>query len=45
MSPATPTQAPPISFEDTRVAFASKSDAQLRKMYALFAAMNNGSPR
>ena len=38
-----PTQAPPISFDDTRVAFASKSDAQLRKMYALFAAMNNGS--
>jgi len=36
-------QAPPISFEDTRVAFASKSDAQLRKVYALFAAMNNGS--
>jgi proline dehydrogenase len=43
MPPAAPTQAPPISFEDTRVAFASKSDAQLRKIYALFAAMNNGS--
>ncbi len=37
------TQAPPISFEDTRVAFASKTDAQLRKVYALFAAMNNGT--
>jgi proline dehydrogenase len=35
--------APPIAFDDTRVAFASKSDAQLRKVYALFAAMNNGS--
>jgi proline dehydrogenase len=41
--PAAPsTQAPPVSFDDTRVAFASKSDGQLRKMYALFAAMNNG---
>ncbi|GAA4370733.1 proline dehydrogenase family protein [Hymenobacter saemangeumensis] len=37
------TQAPAVSFDDTRVAFASKSDTQLRKMYALFAAMNNGS--
>jgi len=37
------TQAPPISFEDTAVAFASKSDAELRKMYALFAAMNNNT--
>jgi len=37
------TQAPAVSFDDTRVAFASKSDAKLRKMYALFAAMNNGS--
>ena len=43
MLPAPPTQAPPISFDDTRVAFASKSDAQLRKVYALFAAMNNGT--
>ena len=42
-TPAPATQAPPISFDDTRVAFASKSDAQLRKVYALFAAMNNGS--
>lgn len=37
------TQAPPISFDDTAVAFASKSDGELRKMYALFAAMNNSS--
>lgn len=34
-------QAPPISFEDTAVAFASRSNNELRKMYALFAAMNN----
>lgn len=33
----------PISFEDTRIAFESKSDTDLRKMYALFAAMNSGS--
>jgi proline dehydrogenase len=33
----------PISFEDTRIAFESKTDTELRKMYALFAAMNNGS--
>ncbi|MBC6988370.1 proline dehydrogenase family protein [Hymenobacter sp. BT491] len=37
------TQAPPISFEDTAVAFASKPDFALRKMYALFAAMNNNT--
>ncbi|WP_139924089.1 proline dehydrogenase family protein [Hymenobacter sp. DG01] len=37
------TQAPPVSFDDTAVAFASKSDGELRKMYALFAAMNNNS--
>ena len=37
------TQAPPISFNDTAVAFASKSDAELRQMYALFAAMNNNT--
>ena len=43
MLSAAPTQAPSISFEDTRVAFASKSDVQLRRVYALFAAMNNGS--
>ncbi len=35
-------QAPSLSFDDTAVAFASKSDARLKKMYALFAAMNNG---
>ncbi|MFD1875024.1 proline dehydrogenase family protein [Hymenobacter bucti] len=33
----------PLSFEDTRIAFEAKSDTDLRKMYALFAAMNNGS--
>lgn len=43
MPTAPPIQAPSIAFDDTRVAFASKSDAQLRKVYALFAAMNNGS--
>ncbi|GAB2776497.1 proline dehydrogenase [Hymenobacter luteus] len=37
------TQAPPVSFDNTAVAFASKSDGELRKMYALFAAMNNNS--
>ena len=37
------TQALPVSFEDTAVAFAAKSDAELRRMYALFAAMNNQS--
>jgi len=30
-----------ISFDDTAIAFASKSDAELLKMYALFATMNN----
>ena len=43
MMPVPLTQAPPVFFDDTRVAFASKSDAQLRKVYTLFAAMNNGS--
>ncbi|RZK33998.1 MAG: proline dehydrogenase, partial [Hymenobacter sp.] len=33
----------PLSFEDTRIAFEAKSDTELRKMYALFAAMNSGS--
>jgi proline dehydrogenase len=33
----------PLSFDDTRIAFEAKSDTELRKMYALFAAMNNGS--
>lgn len=36
-----PTQAPPVSFDNTQIAFAAKSDAQLRKTYGLFAAMNN----
>ena len=39
--PAPP--AAPISFEDTRIAFEAKRDGELRQMYALFAAMNNGS--
>lgn len=30
-----------ISFEDTSIAFSSKSDEELRKMYLLFASMNN----
>ncbi|WP_223649229.1 proline dehydrogenase family protein [Hymenobacter psoromatis] len=38
--PAPP--AAPISFEDTRIAFEAKTDGELRQMYALFAAMNNG---
>jgi proline dehydrogenase len=33
--------APKISFEDTATAFASKSNAQLQKMYLLFWAMNS----
>ncbi len=32
---------PPISFENLEVAFASKSDAELRKMYLIFATLNN----
>jgi len=32
---------PKISFDDTATAFASKTDAQLRKMYLLFWAMNS----
>ena len=43
MTPAPTTQVPALSFDDTRVAFASKSDFQLRKVYGLFAAMNNGT--
>lgn len=35
------TQAPAVSFENTAIAFAGKSSTELRKMYALFAAMNN----
>lgn len=30
-----------VSFEDTSIAFSSKSDPRLRKMYWLFASMNN----
>lgn len=30
-----------VSFDNTAVAFASRSDAELRKMYVLFATMNN----
>ncbi|TGD82901.1 proline dehydrogenase family protein [Hymenobacter wooponensis] len=37
------THVPQLSFDDTAVAFAAKSDGELRKMYALFAAMNNNS--
>jgi len=32
-----------VSFDDTAVAFSSKSDAELYKMYLLFKAMNNNS--
>lgn len=32
---------PNISFENLEVAFASKSDAELRKMYLIFATLNN----
>ncbi|PSL06364.1 proline dehydrogenase family protein [Cecembia rubra] len=32
---------PKISFENLEVAFASKSDAELKKMYYIFATMNN----
>ncbi len=39
MHPTTPITRP--SFEDTAVAFAQKSDAELRRMYWLFATMNN----
>ncbi|RZK24232.1 MAG: proline dehydrogenase [Hymenobacter sp.] len=45
-APVSAVPAPPVasvSFDDTRIAFESKSDGELRKMYALFAAMNNGS--
>ncbi|WP_192821574.1 proline dehydrogenase family protein [Rufibacter sp. LB8] len=35
--------APTVSFEDTAIAFADKSDAELYKTYLLFAAMNNNS--
>jgi proline dehydrogenase len=32
---------PKISFDDLQVAFNSRTDAELRKMYAIFATMNN----
>jgi proline dehydrogenase len=35
------TQKAPVSFEDTAIAFASKSDIDLKKMHLLFAAMNS----
>ncbi|MGV3541450.1 MAG: proline dehydrogenase, partial [Rufibacter sp.] len=35
--------APNVSFEDTAIAFADKSDAELYKTYLLFAAMNSNS--
>lgn len=39
---STPMQVKPnISFENLEVAFASKSDAELRKMYLIFATINN----
>jgi proline dehydrogenase len=31
----------PVSFDNTAIAFASKSNGELRKMYGLFAVMNN----
>jgi proline dehydrogenase len=34
---------PNISFDNLEVAFASKTDAQLKKMYFIFAAMNNNT--
>jgi len=33
----------PVSFDNTAVAFASKSDVELKKMYLLFATMNNNT--
>ncbi|WP_375416646.1 proline dehydrogenase family protein [uncultured Hymenobacter sp.] len=42
LPPPAPATAAPVSFDDTKVAFASKSDADLRRMYALFATMNSG---
>ncbi len=32
-----------VSFEDTSIAFSSKSNADLRRMFLMFAAMNNGT--
>ena len=39
--PATADPAPPISFDNTTIAFASRSNAELRRMYGLFAMMNS----
>lgn len=41
MTTLTDSPAPKIAFDDTATAFASKTDAQLRKMYLLFWAMNS----
>ncbi|WP_114784146.1 proline dehydrogenase family protein [Botryobacter ruber] len=35
------TVAPPVSFDNTAVAFSTRTDAELYKMYALFTAMNS----
>ncbi|MCE7061756.1 proline dehydrogenase family protein [Dyadobacter sp. CY343] len=40
MAESSPTNQIPVFFEDTSVAFASKSDAKLRKTYWLFSLMN-----
>lgn len=41
VNPADPKAAPPVSFDDTAIAFASRSSAELRRMYGLFAMMNS----
>lgn len=38
--PSAPAAAPQVSFSDTRTAFSSRSNARMRKMYWLFALMN-----
>jgi proline dehydrogenase len=40
MNPESPVSESPVSFDNTAIAFAAKSDAELLKMYYLFAAMN-----
>src|SRR5687767_13964109 len=35
------TQKVPVSFDDTAIAFESKSDLELKKMHLMFAAMNS----
>jgi proline dehydrogenase len=37
-----PTEAVPVSFEDTSIAFSAQSNSKLRKTYWLFALMNKG---